>query len=350
MAGFKSICRWLRVPQIILFILLLLVFPNASFALDYKITEVIEIGEADFVPFLGPLKWSPDGTKLAFFKDGILKISDTLGKVSEVTKLEVAPHKYDWISNEKIAVHFRIFPGPSIQTQEKLVLVDVSTGKLSIIHEFDTAPGYRKEPGKTTSSGPYETVEGNKFYLYTTYNPKSGKTKVERKSFLEEKAESLKNNHILRWGDDGLYKVKLDESDSVWLGKKPFARMGYKQIISTDLSYAMDGGQIFNLRDSSIIVLDTLLGEPPENTNVCGVVWFSFNPVANEVAFTISCDDGHNYVVHRIATYDCVDQKLTVLDSLIGISDCATPIFSSDGRRIAFIANSKVYILVRDVN
>lgn len=334
-------------PRFLALLLLITLISSYSFALDYKITSVIEVGETANVQMLGPLKWSPDGAKLAFFRHGVLKVTDTLGNVSEVAKLDISQNRYDWVSSNQIALQLRASSGQPMNTDERLILIDISSGVTRIIHEFKTSPGYREIPGKTTSSGPYETVEGNKFYLFTTYKAEGGKTVVERRSFLDNKAETLKNNHILRWGADGLYKVRLDETDSVWLANKPFQYMGAKQAISTDFSFAMDGGQLFNLRDSSIIVLDTLIGTPPPSTYACGIIWFSFNPVANEVVFTITCDDGHNYIVDRIATFDCETLELSIIDSLIGIENCAAPSFSPDGRRIAFIANNKAFILTR---
>ena len=346
----KSISRWALSKQCFAVLFSLLILPvRGSFALDYVIKEVIEVGEADFVPFLGPLKWSPDGSKLAFFKNGVLKTSDTLGVVSEVTKVDVLPHRYDWVTNEKLAFDLITYPGPGINTDEKLIVLDLPSRQKRSIHEFKTSPGYRRIPGKTTASGPYRTIERNNFYLFTTYSAEGGKTIVERRSFLDDKAETLKDNHILRWGYDGLYMVNLDGTDSTWLAKKPFEQMGPKQAISSDLSFAMDGGQVFNLKDSSLIVLDTLLGPPPPKTVECGVNWFSFNPAANEIAFTITCDDGENYMVSSIATFDCETTKLTKLDSLIGLQNCVSPEFSPNGQRIAFFSNGKAYILNRQI-
>jgi len=349
MTIFKSMFWWRLVKHCISVALSLLILStNASFALDYVIKEVIEIGEADFVPFLGPVKWSPDGSQLAFIKNGILKISDTLGNVREVGKLDMAPHSFDWVSENQIAVSMRAYPGPSINTEEKLVLMDTQTGRITSVHEFTTSPGYRKEPGKTTSSGPYKTAEGSNYYLFTTYNSKSGNTVVEKRAFSQNKSESIKNDHILNWGDDGLYMVTLDGRDSVRLTEKPTKNIIGPTYINKERTHILMRNLIISLVDSSRISLRSKIGPPAPNTVVCGTAWYSFNPVVSEVLFTITCDDGDNYIVNRLGLYDFKRDSLTVIDSAVGISHCEFGEYSPKGNDVAFFANGKVYILNRE--
>jgi len=326
---------------------------NAAFSLDYVIKEVIEVGEADFVPFLGPVKWSPDGTMIAFTKNGVIKVSDTLGNIREVARLDMGVHRMDWVSNDKIAVQLKGYTGQGMATENRLSLIDVTTGIESPVHEYKTTPDYKTTPGVARASGPYKTVEGNLFYTLTSSNSRGQTPTVERKSFSETKLESIGNNHFLRWSDSGLYMVRLDESDSTWLVSKPFRKMGLFTKVSHDLSYALDGGQLFRLRDSVRIVLDTLLGPVPENTHSCDVSFFSFNPVADEVLFTIVCEGGvheSEFETFRIATFDCNSFKLSIIDSLISMSNCVAPAYSPDGMKIAFQSKGKVYFLKRSLN
>jgi len=52
--------------------------------------------------------------------------------------------------------------------------------------------------------------------------------------------------------------------------------------------------------------------------------------------------------VNRIATYDYTTGALTVLDTLIGIDNCMSPAYSPDGRNIAFFADGKLYLIMRE--
>jgi hypothetical protein len=105
---------------------LLMVFPfDASFALDYVIKEVIEVGEAGFAPFVNPIIWSPDGTKIAFTKAGVIYFSDTLGNVQEVIKPEMPIHRWDWVSDNQIAVKMRAFTGKGINSDNRISTIDV---------------------------------------------------------------------------------------------------------------------------------------------------------------------------------------------------------------------------------
>jgi len=346
----KPISRWALSKQCFALLFSLLIFPvRASFALDYVIKEVIEVGEADFVPFLSPVIWSPDGTKIAFTKGGVIKISDTLGNVQEIIKTEMPIHRWDWVSDSQIAFYMRKSTEQGVNSIKRLSTIDV-TLKIEVpLHNFNTFFGYREVEGYSTYAGPFKSVEGNSYYTQTQYSSSRGNQIFIARSFDESRTTTIENDHFLRWSDSGLYKVRVDQTDSTWLANKPFLQMGPRPVASMDFTYAVDGGQLFRLTDSTLVSIDTLLYPYPAKTIECGIVWNSFNPVASELAFTITCDDGENYIVNRIATLDCETLELTVIDSLIGISNCAAPSFSPDGRRIAFMANQKAYILTREI-
>lgn len=322
---------------------------SASFAfpLDYTIKEVIEVGEADFVPYLRPVIWSPDGTKIAFTKGGVIKISDTLGNVQDIIKLDMPIHKWDWISDSQIAVYMRTFTGQGANTIDRLSIIDVKLKKETQLHNYMVFDGYREVAGYSIYMGPFKSVEGNHYYVQTTFNSSRGMKIQDPLAFNQEKSVDISQDHFLRWSDSGLYMVRLDGADSAWLAKKPFQQMSLAPVINSDLTFVIDHSQLFNLKDSSRISLGFHFGPLPPNTVECGAVWSSFNNVGTELLLTISCDDGHNYVNHRIATFDCSTLELKIIDPLIGKSECAAAAFSPNGKKIAFMANEKVHILTR---
>ncbi|MEE8404170.1 MAG: hypothetical protein V3S17_02140, partial [candidate division Zixibacteria bacterium] len=112
-------------PRFLTLLLLIMLIRSHSSALDYEITSVIEVGEADFHPYLSPVIWSPDGTMLAFTKGGIIKVSDTLGNVRDIIKLDMPIHRWDWVSDKQIAVSMRKFTGNGPETEEELSLVNI---------------------------------------------------------------------------------------------------------------------------------------------------------------------------------------------------------------------------------
>lgn len=339
-------------PRFLALLLLITLISSHSFALDYEITSVIEVGEADFVPFIDPLIWSPDGTMLAFTKGGVIKISDTLGNVRDVIKLEIPIHRYAWVSDNQIAVHMRRFTGRSTETVEELSLVNTSANSKSVIHGFTLEYNYREIPGKTYSDGPYTTAEGNKYYRFTTFDSRNKNAdKVDRRPFAANKSDVLRNDHILRWSGENLYKVRLDESDSTWLTERPASvlEISGRTYINKDQSHVLIRDGVINLYDSSFIDLVEKVKPFPPNTIVCDFLWYSFNPTAPEIVFTSVCEGSETYEFFRIGTYDYTSNDFVIIDTLTNISNCTSPVYSPNGIRIAFLANGKAYILNREV-
>lgn len=337
-------------PRFLALLLLIMLISSHSRALDYEITSVIEVGEADFHPYLSPVIWSPDGTMLAFTKGGVIKISDTLGNVRDIIKLDMPIHRWDWVSDEQIAVYMRKFTGQGISTIEHLSTIDINLKREAPVHHFNTFHGHREIDGFLTSTGPYKTVERNNYYQQTTYQGKGKKPVNKQLSFIPNKSESIKNDRFLRWSDSGLYLVRLDGTDSTWLAEKPRSHIVGPTYINNDLSLVLMRGLVIRLKDSTRITLRDKIGPLPPKTVQCGFVWYSINPVLPEILLTISCDDGDNYIVNRVATFDLETNLINDLDSLTGISNSSAPVYSSDGIRISFFANGKVYILNREVH
>ena len=183
-----------------------------AWGIDYKITKVVEIGPADPVPFIGPLKWSPDGQWISYFHKGYLMLSDTLGQSHQVCKMEMMPWKYEWLSNNEIVIHSKI--SRNGQSHFKLSIIDISTEGENII--IDKTESWQDQVEKDLPSydGPRKTLEGNVLYL--------AKNKSGIKAYLvagkygnSQESLNLNDNHIISWGEDGLYVVRTDFNDSI---------------------------------------------------------------------------------------------------------------------------------------
>ncbi|MCX6830103.1 MAG: hypothetical protein NT002_12625 [candidate division Zixibacteria bacterium] len=311
---------------------------------DYTIEKVIEIGPADWVPFLWPIKWSPDGTKISYFYNGYLTISDTLGHSRQAWKANTYPHKYEWLSNDEIFMHQRFLAGN--RTIVRLSIIDINTGQERILVDNTPADSNMSAVQEVEVSGPERTVEGNVYYI----NEKvAGKSAIipQSKFAPADKASSASDNHILRWGDKGLYLVRADMQDSTRLSRKPYDYIPLPPIISPDHKYIMVGGTIERIADSQYIVMDTCITNKPQKTVGCGFIFCSFNPKGNEILFQRGCDDGESYIVRSIGTFILETGRIQILDSIIHLTDCATPVYAPDGRKIAFQSNKKIYIIYR---
>jgi hypothetical protein len=311
---------------------------------DYTIEKVIEIGPADWVPFLWPIKWSPDGTKISYFYNGYLMISDTLGNTRQVWKANTFPHKYEWLSNNEIIMHQRFMPVN--RTIVRLSIIDISTGQEQILVDNTPPDSNMLAVQEVETYGPERTVEGNVYY---TDEKVAGKSAIipQSKYLAPGKTLSVAENHILRWGDNGLYMVRAAMQDSTRLSRKPYDYMPLPPIISPDHKYVMVGGTIQRIADSQFIVMDTCITDKPQKTVGCGFIFCSFNPKGNEILFQRGCDDGESYIVRSIGTFVLGTGRIQILDSLIHLTDCATPVYAPDGCKIAFQSNKKIYIIYR---
>jgi len=332
-------------------------------ALDFEITKVIEVGPAAWVPFTGPLRWSPDGTKLAYFAHNYLMISDTLGNSQEVMKIDsgITPHRFEWVSNDKIAINMPQRRKSDSTLIKTITMIDIATGEDEIVAMESLKRGRKfgtSRKGDVYLDGPYLTIEGNAYYQLQTNTGRSVKWERGRRSetidephwFLPDKAPPMKDNHVIRWHPDGLYEISLEGNDSTRLGPTPFSSAGPFSAISSDRAYAMNGGVIMRVADSTCIVLDTIpLGEIREGALICGFSYVSFNPKFSEVLFELTGDDGEKVLFAKIGVFDYVGSEFSILDVFGDGRDCTFPICSPDGRKIAFITDYTAYIIYREM-
>ncbi|MEP0829258.1 MAG: hypothetical protein HRF51_12120 [bacterium] len=314
------------------------------FAADFEITKVIEIGPADRVPFIQPIKWSPDGTKLSYFKDSWLMISDTLGYSLPVYEATMFPQRYEWLSdNEIVLLQLGRLKGGKAT---KLSIIDLKTGQEEIVIDKKEKFKEADENDSTFFDGPRVSIEGNIYYnMEKRKRTKSGIPKSKYAS--KNDAEILTTNHYLSWGSDGLYKVKLDRSDSVRIGPKLHPDPLFPPDQRRDGAYVMYSGTLMHVPDSVITIIDTIFKSRPVNTVVCGIIFGSFNSTIPEVLFQRSCDDGEQYSVNGVWTYNLRSGELMSLDSAAKLTECNSPCYAPDGITIGCLSDGKAYLIKR---
>ena len=324
-----------------------------AWGIDYEITKVVEIGPADEGFMSWPLRWSPDGKWLAYFHNGYLTLSDTLGNSHQAKKIDFFPRRYEWISNEEIVGYFDEGYA-SDSAWQKIIRIDIETGADTVLEQYMRYKYYHDLTGTTAFHGPWRTVGGNVYYDFYKYQGsfiKSGYIE-EKRWALSAKGRKLTDNdkkldRVLRWGKDGLYKVALDNSDSARIAPRPKVLRTGGLFPSPDETHVFVDGLIIRIQDSAFIFLDTMLGVVPENARFCGSFSPSFCPIRSELIFQISCDSigGERIISDRIGIFDYDSIELQVLDPIANAKHITNPVFNPDGKKAAFLADCKTYII-----
>jgi hypothetical protein len=331
---------------------------QCSSAQDFKIDKVIEIGPADWVPFMWPIKWSPDGTKISYFSKSYLMISDTLGNSHQVMKVDMMPFLYEWVSNEEIAITF-MGQEKAGAIPYKLSLFNIDNASETVLEQFWRNGSNNDSIIVSDFDGPFRTVEGAVSYQiskapisgngdYKSFTP-SGLRSIMIQSRLKTvpQSSSLSNNHIVRWGKNGLYKIDCASNDSIAILANFHPPVPLDPALKSDLTFMMYRNTIYSLTDSSSINLQYFIEPFPKGTLGCGMVFQSFNPIFNEVLFQIGCDDGVSYEINRVGTFNYITNKFNILDSSPALVNCIAPVFSPNGVSIAVLANYKACIVIR---
>jgi len=337
----------------LLFIVFFFIVTSTSYSLNFEITDVIEISPTSEGHLLTPAKWSPDGSMLAYFFSESLYISDTLGNSRKIIDIDMQPRRFEWLSNNEIALQQKQYR-ENRDIYQVVKRIDIKSGKEVILAEalVNTTLPLDELNNQLEIDKLKKTVEGTAYYSQKTGTSKTFKL-VESPEALKNDGKSRSGNeHFLRTGTDALYMVQINQKDSIKISNKRYeGYMGLPMHLSPDRKYIMFGGNIVRLADDKLIILDTLATvlDKPEGTFGCGFGSESFNPAASEVAFRLTCDDGHSVVVRRIGVFDYSTNEFTILNPLLGLNNCSRPAYSPDGRRISFISNGVLYFMVREI-
>lgn len=311
-------------------LLAFLTLPVVGHAVSYKIIEVIEVGPCRGGPFYRPIKWSPDGSKIAYFNNRTLTISDTLGNTSEIFKYDLIARNFEWVSDSEI-----VFIQRNYNTKEprtfKMSMVSLDGTETVLEHE-DIAISV-----KPSFAPPRKTPEGRVYYYSDIYN--ANDINILTRSALN-KSVLLSESHDVKLINSNLAKISLDNKDTTILLPGRYSSVvvdhNYENIMTAGLHAT---AILYNIQKNTV---DTIIA--PESLNndevYCGVLGYEFNPQYNLIIYTAACDEryGHNTVSESICIYDIDSKENAILSPLTQSTFETSPMFSPSGNYISFIA------------
>lgn len=314
----------------------------SSYASEIGSRDIIKVGPIFATSSHDPAKWSPDGTMLGYFNNNVFLTADTLGYSREIAKIDLAPFKFEWISNSSVLAHLRQQTGYNT-ISHKLVKIDLADGLISSVVQFANIMHQKDNLDQMVLNGPYKTFEGSTYYEY-------GSAAKNNIVVVRDNAGGDKSTieHVIRTGEDAIYLVNTDQSDSIKISNKPYKPyLPVPIVVSPDTQYAVTGGCLIRLKDDVLILLDTLIGDVPEGTDGCGFGNVAFNPNRPEVLFRRTCDNGHDYLVRTIGVYDYSTGEYEFIAAGTDLNNCNCPMYSPNGQRISFISDGHLYFIKR---
>ena len=318
---------------------------STSFAASYyEIVRIVEVGPASGIPVSGPMKWSPDGSHLAFFGEGSLVVVDTLGNYRKVAEIDMQPRRLEWLSDREVVVYLGENPGENARAV--LACFDVVTGERRILEQFSSTGRFLRKLGEGLPEGlfegPYLTLQGNLYYY--RFHKDNKKIPVLPQSKYRPEVSPDKN-YIYRVQRGGLYLVRTDLKDSLLAFSKPYA----DTVQGLNRNQWCTGGFIWRFKDSSAIKLDTIprLRELATDKLGCDFMFEALNPKYPEVLFQFNCGVDDYTSEQRAILFDYGHNLLTILDDSVDHENCHSPLYSPSGKDIAIRGGDTCFIIMR---
>ena len=330
-------------------VLVILLMCGISKATEYKITGLIDVGPG-YGTYVETVKWSPDGTKLAFFDDGNLMLSDTLGNREQIVQIDNIPFMYEWISNEEIMIHLHT-KWVNREQFNQLVTVDIASKSLTTIKEYWRGPKYR-DKNTDSFTGPYKTIDG-KVYYETNVN---GIHSIEKTVFPQSKYDQTYNislsgkNYRVQKYDNAQFKILSSDGIEIPIITPIFGNYSVTQIIvNKDITYVMVEGYIHGIYDSIRIDANSYVGINPP-----GFEYFSktfngeINPQSKEIVTTIPFYNEEEKDYDWTGIFNFETMELTIVDTLLNLDQSFEPTYNPNGRLIALQSGDKIFIITRE--
>lgn len=328
---------------------LILSFPPPSQA-EFKVGKVIKVGKADWAPFLGPLRWSPKGDRIAFWSGNELRLADTTGAVVYSKAFETPPRLYEWIDDSVICIGQSWFVQSGKQ-DKAIVTLNLKTNAMRTLAEETRSIAAAGNPNHTYIDGPYVSLEGNVYYDRWTEkrNPASRSNALNRiRPVLSANGESfVGSDHLVKWDSGGIAIISLDDKDTLRLGKPGSKEFSYHLALGIGHRFLVKNNVVLDREAQKFIDLRSL-GIPKLNGGfVCGSLFHTFATSHPEVAFYWSCDDGHKVLGEQVFLLDIESSRWLNLGEQLGTSSSSVPQFSPDDMWIALLGDSDLLIVRR---
>jgi len=301
-------------------------------AADIKVAEVIEIGPCGGGPLFRPVKWSPDGSMIAYFNGQKLMVADTLGKTREVFTIDYVARPFEWISDSEIVVYQREFNNNPYR-MHKLSIITLSGTETVLAEEKVPKSNISSKP---SFSPPRKTPSG--IVYYDSYaSPAYGPQVLTRAD--KNRSISPSEHYYVRLVGNRLCKISLDDKDTSTVLQGRYAGV----VVNEDYSMVLADGEIsallYNVNTKSC---DTIYAPEVQTRDdvYCGVMGYEFHPSNEYVIYFAPCDEkyGHNTTKRAICLYDLSTKQSTVLSPLTSSEHEVSPQFSPNGRYFSFLA------------
>jgi len=345
-------------PARLILSMICLALPTYVSATDFQITSVRKLGDATWTIAPGLVKFSPNGNLISYIHSSAIVVSDTAGAIIGEFALDGRMMKYEWIDDSQLVVmenENSRAPNPI----RRLALLDLPTNTRRVVREY-----IRNDQSPLQKSMAFEdlfrTASGS---VFTRTVSDGSLLKIDEDGDVIKPAsrrglDMQDSDMELFWGRGGLFKRRIGGKDSLWVGPRPVHPQVFLRKPSWDpeLKYAIVGGTLLRLADTTFIVIDTMIGAPPEGFAQCGVELPRFNPKYPELVFNLVCygkekPTDHELLKERdhVALVDTENWEITLLDTLIGLTECSAPAYSPDGLSISVLSQEQIYVIRRSV-
>ena len=351
-SGFKKMSALYR-----LFLsLFLTLLSSYSFAVEFTVTKVIRIGDATWSVSPGVIKFSPSGQLLSFPHGSYMIVSDLEGTIRTEIPLQGRLIQYEWLNDSEIVTIERENLAPP-KSLWRMNLLEVPSGQRTTIREY-----IRLDTSAVQKNLAFEGLTRvNSGRVFTKSVKNNKELEIGAGGALRELSENEQSNRSVPaiefvWGNDGLYKKSVGGSDSTWVGPRPVSSRVFltKPVWNLELTYVMHDQYLMRLQDTSIILIDTMLGPPPKGFVICDVDVPIFNPRFHEVAFNLVCYGKPTLESHELdlerdytALLNLDTWEIVVLDSVLNLEECRAPTFAPNGVALALMSKGQVYIIQR---
>ena len=308
------------------------------FAQQPHITDVIKVCEFSARPFGRAVKWSPDGSRIAFFKDGSLCTADTLGRLLEIKKLDLNIREFEWLDTQRICLAQSLEEKGAV-SQFRVSVVDLN-GVETLLESAKL-----ERPKRPSFGGPIRTPAGHVYYR-PDQSLRNGVVVLSSPG----KSQPASPGEIfeLRLVNDTLYKRAIDGSSPLVLttGKmsSPVASPDFTKVVYKN--YPGDA-LILNIATGQTTTIEKPELPVPEKATHSGIIDYKFHQRNDLVTYSVTFEDGHEVYGNTVCVYDSRRNLSWPLTEIAHYGDARSLTISPDGDLVTFLAGDRGLYMAR---